>query len=128
MAFISIKPTRKRHENLEDKVRITFLTKGDSSRIRVYFGMEIGRKFGLNKGTRAILLADIDVMLLQLKKDADGYKIGQLGRQLCIQAPWPYKTENVGEGLRFVNPTIRDGNLEVNLPKGLYEDKDQDIE
>ncbi|OGT59790.1 MAG: hypothetical protein A3F14_02830 [Gammaproteobacteria bacterium RIFCSPHIGHO2_12_FULL_43_28] len=127
MAFRSIKPSRRRHENLDTKVRIIFRTKGEESRIRIYLGMEIARKFGLYKGTRAVLLADPDDLLLQVKKDDGGYKIGQLGKQLCIQAPWPYKNKNVAEGLRFVNPNIKDGNLEVNLPKGSYEDDEPDM-
>lgn len=126
MTFRFIKPIRRRSENLEDKVRILFMIKGDDTYIRIYLGTQISKKFGLYKGNRVVLLADPDILLLQIKKDDTGYKIGQLGKQLCIQALWPYDNHNVGTGLRFVNPSIRDGNLEVNLPKGVYEDKTED--
>lgn len=126
MAFRLIKPCSRRFHNLDDAIRVGFLIKNGSTLIKIHYGINIARKFGLNKGTRVVLLADPEVMRLQIEKNIEGFKIGQLGKQLYIQARWPYKTENFGKGLRFVTPTIIDGNLEVNLPKANYDDNDSE--
>jgi bifunctional DNA-binding transcriptional regulator/antitoxin component of YhaV-PrlF toxin-antitoxin module len=122
MGFKVIKPSTARLDSnyLGDKVRIGFPVVNKIPQLLMYIGKDIAKKFGLQKGDRVILLVDEERDIWQIKKDIEGYKLGQVNTNLKLQITWKSDIpKNLSQSMQFVSTDVGDGNLQLNVSKPL---------
>lgn len=122
MPFKIIKPTTTRLDSnyLGDKVRIGFPTINNIPQLLMYIGQDIAKKFGLKKGDRVVLLVDDENDIWQVKKDDEGYKLGQVNTNLKLQITWKSNIpKNLDKSMQLVKTDVGDGNLQLDVSKRL---------
>jgi hypothetical protein len=120
MAFKVIKPsyTRENSGYLGDKVRVSFPLINKIPQLLIFIGKDVAKKFGFQKGDRVILLVDDEKCIWQIKKDEEGYKLGEINTNLKLQITWKQTIpKHFNKTLRIVDTDVADGNLQINLTK-----------